>query len=347
MPRADRFLRACWRDEVDATPVWLMRQAGRYMEEYMALRSKYGFMELVQTPELACEITLQPINAFELDAAIIFADILPVLDGMGLNIEFVKGDGPVVHNPINESVDIEALATPPATEILDFTLNAIQLTRHELDGVVPLIGFSGAPFTLASYAIEGGGSKTHQKTKALMYGDPKHWHMLLEKLSHVIADYMCQQVYAGAQALQLFDSWAGSLSPADYREYVLPHVEYIVNHVKDEVPQVPLIFFGTGTGGMLEMFAQTRVDVIGVDWRTDLDVAWGRIGFDRAVQGNLDPVTLFAPIPEIEKQAARVLDSVKGHPGHIFNLGHGIHKETDVAHVRALVDFVHSHSAGH
>jgi len=343
MSQADRFLRACRREPVDATPVWLMRQAGRYMAEYRALRQKYSILEIIKTPELATEVTMQPINAFNLDAAIIFADILPVLEGMGLHLEFVKGDGPVIHNPIRTVSDIDGLATPPPEEALPFTLEAIKLAKKELKGKVPLIGFSGAPFTLASYAIEGGSSRNYIATKSLMYAQPKIWHRLMEKLSTVIGHYLRAQAAAGADALQLFDSWIGALSPADYREYVLPHSKRAIEIAKSE-NKMPLIHFGTGTAGMLSLMKEAGGDVIGVDWRIDLDQAAQQLGNNVAIQGNLDPLVLFAPVPELKKQIARVLDAVKDRPGHIFNLGHGILKETPVEHVAALVDFVHEYT---
>lgn len=344
MSQADRFLRACRREPVDATPVWLMRQAGRYMAEYRALREKYSILELIKTPDLATEVTMQPINAFNLDAAIIFADILPILEGMGLNLEFVKGDGPVIHNPIRTVSDIDALATPPPEEALPFTLEAIKLVKNELVGKVPLIGFSGAPFTLASYAIEGGSSRNYLTAKSLMYTQPNIWHRLMEKLSTVIGHYLRAQAEAGADALQLFDSWIGALSPADYREYVMPHSSRAIEIAKSG-PDVPLIHFGTGTAGMLSLIKEAGGDVIGVDWRIDLGQAAQLLGDEVAIQGNLDPLVLFAPIPELQKQTAGVLDAVKGRPGHIFNLGHGILKQTPVEHVAALVDFVHEHSS--
>ncbi len=343
MPQNDRFLRACRREPVDATPIWLMRQAGRYMAEYRALREKYSILEIIKTPDLATEVTLQPINAFDLDAAIIFADILPVLEGMGLDLEFVKGDGPVIHNPLRTAADIEALQVRPAEEILGFTLDAITQTREALAGRVPLIGFSGAPFTLASYAIEGGSSRNYLKAKGLMYGESRTWHRLMDKLSTVIGDYLQKQVAAGAQAVQLFDSWVGALSPADYREYVLPYSQRAIETATAE-QKVPVIHFGTGTAGILPLLQEAGGDVIGVDWRIDLAEAWTTLGDGVTVQGNLDPVLLMAPIDEMKRQVARILDSVKGKRGHIFNLGHGILKQTPVSHVAALVDFVHDYT---
>jgi uroporphyrinogen decarboxylase len=343
MSQADRFLRACRREPVDATPIWLMRQAGRYMSEYRTLRERYSILELIKTPDLATVVTLQPIKAFNLDAAIIFADILTLLESIGLKLEFVKGDGPVIHNPIRTAAEVEALALRPVEETLGFTLQAIKQVKSELAGKVPLIGFSGAPFTLASYAIEGGGSRNYIMAKSLMYERTQVWHSLMEKLAAAVGDYLRAQAAAGAQVLQLFDSWVGALSPADYQEYVLPYSSRAIEIATSE-HNVPLIHFGTGTAGLLPLLKAAGGDVIGVDWRTDLAAAWNQLGVDVAVQGNLDPVILFAPVPQIKKQAARILDGVKGKPGHIFNLGHGILQHTPVEHVAALVDFVHEYT---
>lgn len=343
MSRSDRFLRACRRETVDATPIWLMRQAGRYMPEYRAIRAKYSMLDTIRTPELACEITLQPVNAFDVDAAIIFADILPVLIGMGLALDFVKGEGPQIGNPIRTAADVDALRTPPAAENLPYTLDAIRLVRRELDGRVPLIGFAGAPFTLASYAIEGGGSKNHVKVKSFMLSEPDAWARLMDKLATVVADYLAAQVEAGAQAVQVFDSWAGVLAPGDYRALVLPYTQRVIAQVR--ATGVPVIYFGTDLNGLLETLPETGADVIGVDWRVELDAAWARLGDGAAVQGNLDPVALFAPWPEVERRAADVLERAGNRAGHIFNLGHGILPETPVDTVRRLVDFVHEQSA--
>lgn len=344
MPSTDRLLRACRREAVDATPIWLMRQAGRYMAEYRALRERYSILELIKTPDLATQVTLQPIRAFDLDAAIIFADILPPLAGMGLDLKFVKGDGPVISNPLRSAADVAALVVRPAEEALGFTLQAIRQVRTELAGKIPLIGFSGAPFTLASYAIEGGSSRSYLVTKSLMYQQPEVWHSLMDKLAAVVGDYLRAQAAAGAQVLQLFDSWVGALSPVDYREYVLPHSKRAIAIAQGDQP-VPLIHFGTGTAGLLPLIKEAGGEVIGVDWRIDLAGAWRQLGDGVAVQGNLDPVVLFAPIPEIKKQAAHILDSVQGRPGHIFNLGHGILQHTPVEHVAALIDFVHEYTS--
>ncbi|GER90942.1 uroporphyrinogen decarboxylase [Dictyobacter vulcani] len=339
-----RFLRACRQLHVDATPVWLMRQAGRYMEEYRALRAKHPILEIIKTPELAADVTMQPIRAFNLDAAIIFADILPPLEGMGISLEFLKGEGPVIHNPVRSKADVEALRVPDPQESLSFTLEAIKLARKELDPRgIPLIGFSGAPFTLASYAIEGGSSKNYLHAKGLMMSDAPTWHLLMEKLSEVVGHYLLAQAQAGAHALQLFDSWVGALSPADYREYILPHSKHAIDIARQG--NIPIIHFGTNTSGMLDLIQEAGGDVIGVDWHVDLDRAWDSLKQAAAVQGNLDPVTLFAPWPEIEKRTREILDRVKGRPGHIFNLGHGILPGTPVENVRRLIDFVHEYTA--
>ena len=341
-----RFLRACRRKPVDTTPIWLMRQAGRYMAEYRTLRQRYTILEIIKTPELACEVTLQPMSAFDLDAAIIFADILPPLEGMGLALEFVKGEGPVIDTPVRTAADIAALRVTPPEESLWFTLEAIKLARNALDGRgLPLIGFSGAPFTLASYAIEGGSSRHHVQTKSLMMGEPGLWAQLMEKLSEVVGNYLLAQARAGAHVLQLFDSWVGQLSPEDYRTSVLPYSRRAIEMARPA--GVPIIHFGTQTSGMLDLIREAGGDVIGADWRIGLDVAWRQLGDGVAVQGNLDPVALFAPWPQLQQQAQRVLDAAQsvGRPGHIFNVGHGILPKTPVDNVRRLVDFVHEYSA--
>lgn len=340
---SDRFLKACRREFVDAAPVWFMRQAGRYMKAYWTYRNRYDFLEMVKTPEVATAITMQPVDAYDVDAAIIFQDLLPILEAMGLDLDYVKGEGPVIHNPIRTRADIDALTVKPAEEAMPYTGEAIRMAVAELDGRIPLIGFAGAPFTLGCYAIEGGSSRNYEIAKGLMYGDPKQWHRLMDLMASAIADSLLAQANAGARALQVFDSWVGALSPADYREYVLPHSQKALAMVKQNT-DVPLIHFGTGTAGLLELIKEAGGDVIGVDWRVDLDIAWDRLGSDVGVQGNLDPVVLFAPFEEVERQARRVLDSVRGRRGHIFNLGHGILPRTPVENVRKLIDFVHEYT---
>lgn len=342
LTHAERFLRACRREATDTTPVWLMRQAGRYMAEYRALREKYSILDLIKTPELAAEVTLQPIHAFDFDAAIIFADILPPLEGMGLLLEFVKGEGPLIHNPVRTASDITRLRVTPPDDSLSFTLEAIRLVKTELEPRgIPLIGFSGAPFTLAAYAIEGGSSRNYAEAKGLIMRDPAAWHALMDKLSEVVGQYLLAQARAGAQALQLFDSWVGVLSPRDYREHVMPYSRRALDIAREA--GVPIIHFGTGTNGMLELIRDAGGDVIGVDWSIDLDTAWARLGDGVAIQGNLDPVALFAPWPELKARAQAVLDQAGRRPGHIFNLGHGILPGTPVDNVRRLVDFVHEY----
>lgn len=334
----DRFLKACRREPVDCTPVWFMRQAGRYMVEYRRLREKHSILELCKTPELAAQVTLQPIDRFALDAAIIFADILLPLEPMGLSLEFAEGEGPIIHNPVRDRAAVDRLKVIDDTE-LQYVMDAISLTRKMLAGRVPLIGFAGAPFTLASYAIEGGSSRNYIHTKQMMYREPETWHRLMDKLARVITGYLRRQIKAGAQAVQLFDSWVGCLSAGDYAEYVMPHVQLIFEGLKHE--GVPLIHFGTGTTAILKAMRQAGGDVIGIDWRIPIDEAWAMVGYDRAVQGNLDPVTLFGPISEIERRVTDILRRAAGRPGHIFNLGHGILPNTPVENVAATIDLVH------
>lgn len=335
-----RFLRACRGLPTDQTPIWLMRQAGRYMAEYRAIRARYGMLEVINTPELAAEVTLQPINTFGFDAAIIFADILPPLIGMGLDVEFVKGEGPVIHNPISRTYDIDLLATPPAEVTMPATLKAIELVTAELaPRHTPLIGFAGAPFTLASYAVEGGGSKNYTKVKALMYREPAAWKRLMNKLVTVQADYLLKQAQSGAAALQVFDSWAGlALGVQDYVRYVQPYNTALFNMVARA--GVPIINFSTGTSAYLKEVAACGGDVMGVDWRMPLDWAWEQIGYERPIQGNLDPVALLAPWRELKFRIDDVLERAAGRPGHIFNLGHGIFPDTPVENVRRLVAYV-------
>ena len=335
------FLRACRRLPVDATPIWLMRQAGRYMAEYRALREKYSMLEMIQSAELAAEVTLQPMNAFNLDAAIIFADILLPLIGMGMKLEFHPGKGPVIHNPINTTYDIDLLGTPPADETLAPTLEAIKLVTAELASRgIPLIGFAGAPFTLASYAIEGGSSKDYAKTKALMYNEPAAWKRLMEKLVTVQSDYLLKQAQSGAAALQVFDSWAGmALGKEAYLRFAAPYNRALFAQLKPA--GVPVINFSTGTFPYLEEVAACGGEVIGVDFRMPLGAAWEKIGHDRAIQGNLDPMALLANWRELKYQVDRVLEEADGRAGHIFNVGHGLHLSTPVENVRRLVDYVH------
>ena len=336
------FLRACRREPTDYTPIWLMRQAGRYMKEYRALRKKYSFLEMCKNPELATKVTLQPIEKFKLDAAIIFSDILIPLEPMGVEFEFAKGEGPVFHHPLRQIKEVEKLRIFEPEEEISFLMKAIRIVRKELEGKIPLIGFSGAPFTLASYIVEGGHSKNYILTKSLMYENRPTWDALMEKLSEMLIRYLNAQIRAGVQALQIFDSWVGCLSPHDYGEYVLPYSKKIIEGIDKSVP---VIHFATSHSTLFGLMKRAGGDVIGVDWRVDIDEAWGRIGYDVAIQGNLDPVALLAPVDLIEKEVERILDSVKGRPGHIFNLGHGILPNTPVENVAALVDLVHEYSS--
>jgi uroporphyrinogen decarboxylase len=334
-----RFLRACRRDAVDTTPVWFMRQAGRYMAEYRALRAKWSLLDICRNPDLATEVTLQPVRRIEVDAAILFSDILLPLEPMGLPFDFLKGEGPQIHSPIADGADIARLKRFEPRDALAHVLQAIRQIQRELQGRVPLIGFAGAPFTLASYAIEGGHSNNFAKTKALMYGHPDDWHTFCSLLADLVGDYLVAQVEAGVDAVQLFDSWVGALSPADYREFALPHTKAIFARLGS---RVPTIHFGTGTAMMLPDMRDAGGDVIGADWRIPLDEAWDRIGHDRAIQGNLDPTLLLGPLPRMFRQVDEILQRVGGRPGHIFNLGHGLLPSTPVEHVQMLAQYVHT-----
>jgi len=319
-----------------------MRQAGRYMKEYRALRKKYSFLEMCKNPEIAAQVTLQPVKRFDLDAAIIFSDILIPLEPMGVEFEFAKGEGPVFHHPLREMKEVEKLRTFDPEEEIPFLMKTIRMVREDLEGKAPLIGFAGAPFTLASYIIEGGHSKNYVLTKCMMYRNRPIWDALMGKISEVLIRYLNAQIRSGVQTVQLFDSWAGCLSPADYEEYVLPYSKRIIEGVDRTVP---LIHFATSNSTLLELMKGAGGDVIGVDWRVDLGEAWARLGNDVAIQGNLDPVVLFGPVSVIEKEVKRILDRAGGRPGHIFNLGHGILPETPVDHVAALIDIVHQYSS--
>ncbi len=337
---ASPFLRACHRLPTDATPVWFMRQAGRYMPEYRAIREKYSLIEICHHPEIAAEVTLQPVRALGVDAAILFADILLPAIPLGVGLEFAKGEGPVLQNPVRTMDDVKNLRPVDPETDLGYVMDTIRLLRGPLGGV-PLIGFCGASFTVASYLIEGGSSREFLKTKAMMYSDPQTWHALMEKLSVVLSDYLVAQIRAGAQAVQVFDSWVGALSPKDYEEFVLPYSQKILQDAKKE--NVPVIHFGTNTTTLLPLMKRAGGDVIGLDWRIPLDDGWSLLGDDVAVQGNLDPASLFAPLPEIKKRVHDILRRADGKPGHIFNLGHGILQHTPVDNVKAVVDMVHEY----
>lgn len=336
------FMRACRREPVPYTPVWLMRQAGRYMQEYRDVRSQTTFLELCKNPQRCSEVMCTAVEKLGVDAAIIFSDLLPILEPMGLDLEFVAGDGPKIHNPVREASEVNRIAELESMDELQFVVETVSHTRNDLPDSLPVIGFAGAPFTLASYAIEGGSSRSFLHTKKLMYREPLAWHDLMQRLSRSIVLYLNAQITAGAQAVQLFDSWVGCLGPDDYRTYVLPHMREIVAGL---TPGTPLIHFGTGNPVLLPLQAEAGGDVIGVDWRINLATAWETIGHDRAVQGNLDPLTLLADQKTIAARATDVLDAAANRPGHIFNLGHGVVKETPVENARFLVDFVHEQSA--
>jgi uroporphyrinogen decarboxylase len=315
-----------------------MRQAGRYMAEYRVLREKHGMLELCRTPELACEVTMQPIRRFHMDAAIIFADILLPLPPMGIPFHFAQGEGPVIERPVRSDEDVRALTRFEVREALGYVLDAIRLTVAELPPEIPLIGFCGAPFTLASYMIEGGSSRNYLRAKQMMYSRPDLWHSLLEHISEILGEFLVAQAEAGARALQIFDSWVGALSPRDYAKYVQPHSRKVVEAARKAA--VPLIHFGTGTCEILGAMREAGGDVIGLDWRVPLDEGWRRVGHDRAVQGNLDPTVLFAPEEVIREQVEDVMRRAEGRPGHIFNVGHGILPGTPLESLDVVIDAV-------
>jgi uroporphyrinogen decarboxylase len=339
---SDRFLRACRVEPVDRTPVWFMRQAGRYLPEYRSLRAKHSLLELCRTPELAAEVTLQPLKRIDLDAAILFSDLLLPLAPMGLRFDFAPGEGPVFENPIRHADDISRLRPLDPLADLGYVLETIRLLRHELDGV-PLIGFVGAPFTLASYAVEGGPSRDFARTKTLMYSAPDQWHELCARLAEMAAAYVVAQIDAGVDAVQVFDSWVGNLTAGDYREFARPHTERVIAAADR---RVPTIHFGTGTAMLLEELRDAGGDVIGVDWRIPLDEAWQRVGTDRAVQGNLDPAVLLGSRSRLRDAVDDVMERAGGRPGHIFNLGHGMLPMTPVDHVQLVARLVHEYPLG-
>ena len=336
----DRFLRACRLEPVDATPVWFMRQAGRSFSAYRELRERYGILELAKTPELCADVTLMPVRELGVDAAVMFADIMLPLEPMGVGLRIEPDVGPIIDRPIRSAADVDALGEFDPAGVW-FTLEAIRLVRDELEGKAAVIGFSGAPFTLACYLIEGRPSRTYAKAKALMYREPAAWHRLMDRLSTMIKDYLRAQVEAGAQAVQLFDSWVGGLGPADYVEYVQPHVRSIFGALGD----VPTIHFGTETASLLRLMAEAGGRVLGIDHRMSLAAAWKQIGPGRGIQGNLDAARLLAGWEATQRGARAVLAEAAGRPGHIFNLGHGVLPETDPALLRRLVDFVHEETS--
>jgi uroporphyrinogen decarboxylase len=337
------FLRACRRKPTERTPIWLMRQAGRYLPEYRAVRDKVSFMELCKNPQLCAEVMIATVNRLSVDAAIIFADLLPILEPMGMELEFAHGEGPVIHNPLREGEDVDRIVELESVESLDFVMETVRLTRAGLPPSIPVIGFAGAPFTLASYAIEGGGSRNYLHTKTLMYRDRGAWDALLSRLARSVARYLNAQIAAGAQCVQLFDSWVGCLGVGDYREFVLPHTRSLIAGI---TAGVPVIHFGAGNPALLPAMREAGGDVIGVDWRIELADAWRAVGFDKAVQGNLDPLVLFAHRDEISRRAHDVLRQAGGRPGHIFNLGHGILPQTPVDSVLTLIEAVQGGTRG-
>lgn len=335
------FIKACNREPTDYTPIWLMRQAGRFLREYRELRARVSFLELCKTPELAAEVTLMAVDRLGVDAAIIFADILLILEPLGVELEFSKGEGPRIKKPLRSTKALDTLREFNPDE-LDFVYKAVEISRRALAPEIALIGFAGAPFTVASYLIEGGSSRNYENTKGLMYRDPEAWHVLMDKLTHATLLYLNRQIDSGADAVQIFDSWVGCLSPEDYRDFVLPYMKKLIQGIR---PGVPVIHFGTGTASLLDLMKEAGSSVIGLDWRIELDEAWKRLGYDVAIQGNLDPAVLLATPSEIKRRAIRILDKAAGREGHIFNLGHGVLPSTPVDNVLTLVDTVHEYSS--
>jgi len=338
----DRFLRACRREPTDCTPIWIMRQAGRYLPGYKALRERFSFFEMCKIPELVVQVTLEPVDRFDLDAAILFSDILIPVEAMGIEVRFVDGEGPVLEK-VRTYDDLKALRIPSPPEDIPFVLQALRILRQELEDRIPLIGFAGAPFTLAGYIVEGGASRDYGRLKSMMYREPALFNMLMEKLTQTVEAFLLAQAEAGAQALQLFDSSALVLSPGDYREFVLPYSQAVLRSLSNT--GVPLIHFGQGSPHLIDAFAEAGGDVIGVDWRLPLDSAWERIGASRGIQGNLEPFVLFGPEDFLRRRIRDVLVRAGGRPGHIFNLGCGIPPETPIQSVSILVEEVHRFSA--
>jgi uroporphyrinogen decarboxylase len=342
MPFNDLFLRAARNEQIERTPVWMMRQAGRYMPEYRAIREKHGFLEMCRTPELAVEVTMQPVDLVGVDAAILFSDILVPFPGMGLDLEFAKGEGPIIHNPVRSVADIDRLTVADPIEDTGYVMEAIKILRRELEDKVPLIGFSGAPFTLASYMIEGHGTRDYEYTKALMWSEPAAWDRLMIKISDTVIAYLGAQIDAGAQTVQVFDSWVGYVAPRDYERYVLPYTKRVIDELTPK--GVPIVHFANQATSMLDLVRQAGGDVIGLDWRIDIAAAMDIVGPDFAIQGNIDPVALFAPDAELEVIVTEILEKVGNRPGHIFNLGHGIHKTSDPEKARTMIQIVHEQS---
>jgi uroporphyrinogen decarboxylase len=340
----DRFLRALLRQPVDVTPVWMMRQAGRYLPEYKETRKKAGdFLTLCKTPELACEVTLQPLARFDLDAAILFSDILTIPDAMGLGLYFAEGEGPHFERPVRSAADVKKLVVPDMQDKLGYVMDAVRVIRRELNGRVPLIGFSGSPWTLATYMVEGGGSKEFAKVKGMLYDDPKSMHQLLDVIARTVIEYLNAQIEAGAQALMLFDTWGGTLTTRDYKTFSLDYMQQIIAGLKREQhgQRVPLVLFSKGGCQWLETQAQTGADCLGIDWTIDIGQARQRVGNQVALQGNMDPTVLYASPQRIREEVAFILQSYGKGSGHVFNLGHGIQQNVNPDHAKAFIDAVH------
>ncbi len=340
----DRFLRALMREPVDMTPVWMMRQAGRYLPEYRATREKAGdFLTLCKTPELACEVTIQPLERFPLDAAILFSDILTIPDAMGLDLYFTEGEGPKFRHPVRDRAAVDALPIPDPEQELAYVVDAVRVIRSELAGRVPLIGFSGSPWTLATYMVEGGSTKNFALCKGMMFDQPELMHQLLDKLARSVAAYLNAQISAGAQAVMIFDTWGGVLTPSDYQAFSLAYMQKVVENLsrENEGRKVPVVLFTKGGGQWLEMMADTGCDALGLDWTTDIGEARTRVGDRVALQGNMDPCTLYASPAAIRRSVAGILESYGPGSGHVFNLGHGIHPTINPAHAGAMIDAVH------
>jgi uroporphyrinogen decarboxylase len=332
--RQSLMMRACRLEPVERTPVWLMRQAGRYLPEYRAIRQQVGFLELCKNPRLSAEVMLATVDRLGVDAAIIFSDLLPILEPMGMDLEFAAGEGPVIHNPIRSAADVGRLVELDDLDRLEFVMDVVRATRAGLDDSIPVIGFAGAPFTLASYCVEGGGSKAWLHTKSLMYSHESAWHDLMGRLARAVSRYLVAQFEAGAQIVQLFDSWVGCLGPADYRRYVLPHSQAAL---AEAARHGPVIHFATGNPALLPLLREAGGTVIGIDWRIELDEAWRIVGHDRAVQGNLDPAVLLTDRDTVRRRGREILAQAAGRPGHIFNLGHGVLPQTPVENVLELI----------
>jgi len=338
-----RFLAASHHRQPDATPIWFMRQAGRCLAQYRELRKRYDILTMAKTPELCAQVTLMPVEQFGVDGAVLYADIMLPLESMGISFEIEPDIGPIIHNPVRSMRDVETLRIIDAEEATPYVLEAIRLVRRELEGKYAVIGFSGAPFTLACYLIEGRPSRDYGLAKSLMYGQPEVWDALMDKLTEVVSRYLVAQIQAGVDVVQLFDSWVGALGPAAYKRFVQPYTRRVFTAVKQT--GTPSIHFGTGTASLLELMAEAGGDIISVDWRVDLDAAWARVGYDRGIQGNLDPALLLAPWEVVEQGMLDVLRRANNRPGHIFNLGHGVLAPTDPAQLRRLVETVHEITA--